>query len=274
MLNEVTSEPNTLSRHGQSQIRRTAMVDSRAIKNAIFAVTFSAAAFISAESAAAQDAGPYVTGDIGIAFPEDGVVIEGPTADAGGTPQVDIDDNLIAGIGVGYDFGNGFRFEVESRFTELSSVTDPVAGTDTDGLDRTDDTFSFNTSSNIATLMANTYYDFDLGLPVKPYVKAGLGLSFSSTDGFLDTTIDSGVDDLPAGTVISDQAFENNKETDFTWALGAGVSYPLTDTVSLDMEYQYQDYGSVRTAFDETGDALRYSDIASHSLLTGLRIKF
>lgn len=274
MPNQPTNELDKPSWQSNLQMRIGTIVGSWGTNTVIFFIACSAVTMVYVGPASAQEAGPYITADVGIAFPEDEIVIEGPTADAGGTPRTDIDDNLIAGIGAGYDFANGFRLELESRFTEFDSVDDPVPGTNAGGLDRTADSFAFNASSNVITLMANAYYDFDLGLPFKPYVKGGAGLAFTSTDAFLDTTIDSGVDGIAAGTVITDQAFGTNKETDFTWSLGAGVSYPLADNISLDMEYQYQDYGSVRTAFDEAGDAVRYSDIASHSLLTGLRIKF
>lgn len=274
MPNQPTNGTDKSSWQNNVQMRIGTTVGLWGRNTVTFFIACSAATMVYAEPASAQEAGPYITADVGIAFPEDEIVIEGPTADAGGTPGTDIDDNLIAGIGAGYDFANGFRLELESRFTEFDSVDSPIAGINAGGLDRTADSFAFNASSDVITLMANAYYDFDLGLPFKPYVKGGAGLAFTSTDAFLDTTINSGVNGIAAGTVISDQAFGTNKETDFTWSLGAGVSYPLTDSVSLDMEYQYQDYGSVRTAFDETGDAVRYSDIASHSLLTGLRIKF
>ena len=83
----------------------------------------------------------------------------------------------------------------------------------------------------------NAYYDFDLGIPLTPYVGAGLG--FGSTR--LEST---GISSGP----------------DFAWNAIGGAAYSVTEAVDLTAEYRYTD----------TLDA----QFESHELLVGVRYNF
>ncbi len=65
---------------------------------------------------------------------------------------------------VGWGFGNGIRSELEFSYRE-NPVLRNVTGPTYDGNERQ---YSF---------MLNAFYDFDVGLPVKPFIGAGAGLS-------------------------------------------------------------------------------------------------
>src|SRR5579875_3402343 len=71
-------------------------------------------------------------------------------------------DGGFVGLGsIGYGLGNGLRFEVEGSYRQNKA-------TQMGGLPAGGDEEKTN-------IMVNALYDFDLGLPVFPYVGAGVG---------------------------------------------------------------------------------------------------
>jgi outer membrane protein OmpA-like peptidoglycan-associated protein len=118
---------------------------------------------------------------------------------------------------VGYGFGNGFRAEVEGDFTSstFSKIYDSLYGTDaTDGTEEKGGVF------------LNGLYDFNVGLPIFPYVGAGIGYELTSL-GHLDNDENS--------------FFKTNQTRGSAAYQGiAGVSYPVAIVPGLSATLEYR----------------------------------
>ncbi len=111
----------------------------------------------------------------------------------------DLEDNWMAGGGVGYAFPHGFRAEGELAYRTNESD---------------DGTFDIDAWS----AMANVYYDFNRGGRFEPYIGLGIGV------------IDPEFND-PAPEVEVDPAF--------AYQALVGVAIGLTDRLDLDVGYRY-----------------------------------
>ena len=111
---------------------------------------------------------------------------------------------------------------------------------------------SWKNSLENNSVMLNAYYDIDTGTKFTPYVGAGIGMA----------RLKAKIDD--------EQDFSKSKTT-FAWQVGAGVSYAMTENVSLDAGYRYTDSGDVTVKGDE-GKAKFES--TSHEFLLGARYAF
>ena len=71
----------------------------------------------------------------------------------------------------------------------------------------------------------------------------------------------------------------DHNETNFAWALYAGLAYDVTPGFTIDLSYRYTDLGDARsgviTAYDNSSSdrALDIYDITSHDLMLGVRWK-
>jgi opacity protein-like surface antigen len=71
----------------------------------------------------------------------------------------------------------------------------------------------------------------------------------------------------------------DHTETNFAWALHAGVSFDVTEQFVVDLAYRYADLGDARsgvvTAYDGTSSYSGHhiKDITSNDLLLGFRYK-
>jgi opacity protein-like surface antigen len=86
-------------------------------------------------------------------------------------------------------------------------------------------------------LMANGYYDFSLTWG-KPYVGAGLGIAMNK----IDTITNSGGALAPQSFAIP-----GGSSSGLAWALMAGISFPLSPTMTLDLGWRYIDLGDIES---------------------------
>lgn len=121
-------------------------------------------------------------------------------------------------------------------------------------------------SADVASLnlMANGYYDFNIGSPLRPYVSGGLGWARNRVSEISSTN--------PAG------AAAGGSQDNVAWSLGAGIGYPINDRLTLDLGYRYVDLGRIDTTAGVatvTGAAAPYSGITGrlkvNELVVGLR---
>lgn len=155
---------------------------------------------------------------------------------------------------LGYSYGVatsaalGLASPVYRAELEMSYQQNDLNNLDYQGLDLGPG-FSADTSAVPGLLIA--YYDFNASNVLRPYITGGLG--FSQGDLALDkedlTNPQSGVD------------------TAFSYQLGAGLGYAITDTLILDLRYRYLSVGKLEL------DANRF-ELESHNILAGIRIKF
>jgi opacity protein-like surface antigen len=151
--------------------------------------------------------------------------------DTSGTASSSFDPGYVYGGAVGYDVGNGWRFELDSVY-QLSSI-DQFNGASASGHLRS------------TSLMANTTYDLTQNTQFTPYVGAGLGLQDvgGTIDGY------SGDKWRPA------------------YQLEAGLRDDLTPQVSLFGEYRFSQSEAAKFAVSTDVANQHFSD---HLLMMGI----
>ncbi len=133
----------------------------------------------------------------------------------------DLDAGLAATAAIGCDYGDT-RLEAEMGYQNNSF-----------------DYGSDEADVNVYTLMANGYYDVDLG-GVDMYLTAGVGLAQGDVD-------------------YDDEYSDCEKDSSMAYQFGAGLAAPVGDGVMLDARYRYF------TTIDNC-------QLSSHSALLGLRV--
>ncbi len=180
-------------------------------------------------SAANATEGWYGRADVGYSV--------GGQVDAEGTPEtIELESNWTQGVGLGYSYDNGFRFEGElsHRFNQLR----PEAGVIVDG------------DVHAWAGMLNGYLDFNRGGAVVPYLGVGVGVarlngtangpvSFNDTD---TVPAYQGMIGLALG--VSDQL---ELDVGYRYFVASGAELGTTD---VDYEHQAVTVG-LRYQFDE-----------------------
>ncbi|MFN3991866.1 MAG: outer membrane protein [Tabrizicola flagellatus] len=225
---------------------------------------------------AGATSGNYLRLELGAAF--------GSAGDANWLPPVypsdpqvffdlDLDTAPMAAIGIGHDYGSGWRGEVslnlfgKSDFSGPWSYTipaDPGPHADMEG------------SVRSAALMANGYRDFESGSALTPFVTFGLGIAHNTMGEWTRINPDAGRER---------RSFEGGSDTGLAWSIGAGVSWDVGPVMGsapamLDLTWRYFDLGSVSggtEALPGSGaggspvEGLNF-DVTDHVLALGLRI--
>ncbi len=153
------------------------------------------------------------------------------TATSSQSLETSFKTGFVLGGNAGVEWGNGLRTEVELAFRQhtskrrahlkthfhsqyLTYVSTEEGGYTT--IATSDHTRNEDVSAKLKlrawSLMANAWYDFDLGLPITPYVGGGIGLAQVKVSGDLD----------------GNRLFEKNDSV-FAWQVGVGASVPITD---------------------------------------------
>lgn len=134
-------------------------------------------------------------------------------------------------------------YSVTKSATPVSSVTVVSAGS--------------NGQAETWSIMANLWYDFDLGdSPIKPFIGGGIGaahvnLEYNAAAGtYFGGTVAYRLDDGGWG---------------FAYQVGAGVGYDLGGGMTLSAEYRYFGATDVDVGNTEVG-------VESHNFMVGLRI--
>ncbi|MFN3764832.1 MAG: outer membrane protein [Aliihoeflea sp.] len=147
-------------------------------------------------------------------------------------------------LGVGYHFNDILRGDISAgllasdRFSAASGVA------------------SYGAKYDAWYGMANAYLDLGTISGFTPYIGAGAGLMHTR----------QGYDYSVGGTSVF--AFDEN-QTNFAYALNAGINYQVADNVSLDFGYQYVD--SPRAEYLNTDSLTIERGIDYHQVKVGLR---
>lgn len=113
--------------------------------------------------------------------------------------------------------------------------------------------------------LANVYADLGNFHGIVPYVGAGAGVSYLTTSSVESSNQDNASGSNPAG----------DSKWNFAWALMAGVEYPVSDRLSLDLGYRYLNLGDAQTGYvtdsHNVSTRMEYNDISAHEVRIGLR---
>ena len=235
------------------------------MKKQLFAAAASVALMALPTLASADDAGWYVRGNVGYGVMTD-MNLKG---DLKG--DVEGEGNGAGSLGLGYEFGNNWRMELDATqlWNDLGAISQ-LPGTTAD--------------MRTSTMMLNAIYDFSDFGSWEPYVGAGIGLARTSLSAqahdFASGPFGAGTGAVnvnnPACTASSNCTFDR-KDTGVAWQLLAGLGYKISDNLTWDTQYRYQNVGDLNfSGLNSTGGALAttVSGAGSHSLLTGLRYRF
>lgn len=236
------------------------------LKKITFALLFAIPSF----SFAIDLDGFYITPKGGISKSMDTGVILGDT----GGGQFDIKDNdlgtgYVFGLSVGKYITNNFRVELEASQRggleyDTEYASEPNLGT--------------TNKADIKTqsIFINGFYDFEsfaiINSLVTPYIGGGIGISKNKMGVVTEVTPENEVAYL-----------DGNKVSQFSYKLAAGTLVSLTESLSLDINYQYVDLGSFKSGLGyvasggATGnltEALNGGEIKTQELMVGLQYKF
>jgi outer membrane protein OmpA-like peptidoglycan-associated protein len=223
--------------------------------------------------------GPYVSlgGGLSIAPNTSKIFGYAPGINGGdigpaGYPVEKDDGYVVSGAG-GYGFGNGLRLELEAayRSNPLTHLITPYGA------------FNYQGNEQNTSLIASILYDFELGLPVYPYLGAGIGAIFDTESKVTITKSDLfGINfyEVNDGTAVATPAFQ----------ITGGVAYPISAVpgLSLTLDYkflteaQHRSFNrTVTNTFAATGAAANqgsgyatFSNESLHAIMFGVRYAF
>ena len=205
---------------------------------AVSSLLTAAACLYGAAPASAQgNTGFYLDGNLGYAFPES---VDASASGVDG--KVELKEAFVFGGALGYRCP-WVRLELNGSYRKF----------DTDKVKAQGQSVSGNGDATAVVGLFNVYVDpdLDLGVPVHPYLGGGIGGAY--------VKLDTG-DDAPLS--IDDEAGA------FAWNLAAGLSYDVTEHITLSAGYRYLRFEGV-----DTGD-VDVDDVTSHEILIGLRYTF
>lgn len=233
-------------------------------------ITMTCLLIVSASQAQAQNDW-YFSADVGVHAPDTSARLHkgsSSTIDSSfynGSPTFEYDDSkTVLGIAVGKKLSPNLQAELELRQRKSSANNNVLRGSGV----RAADTFQLDSSVKSSSLMLNGIVPVTSYGTITPYLKAGIGVTRHQTEAALTASINAF--GIPAG---APNRYPQKTENTFTWALGAGASWALSPTTSVDMEYQYIDMGEASTAKDTFSDTVQV-DTKSHELTVGLSYLF
>ena len=172
--------------------------------------------------------GPYVSFGAGtsIANPFNYVYEKYTNTNSSSYGQFQTRPSYAGVAGIGYGFGNGFRVELGGNFYRNTIHADNNGGTNNNS---GGGTTVYNARGGMDTYgpMVNGYYDFSVGLPVFPYIGAGVGYQWVHLAPHI-TDVDSFGDTI------------NGTRGSVAYQLIAGLSYPLPMMPGLSLTAEYR----------------------------------
>lgn len=187
--------------------------------------------------------------------------------------DLDLDTTAMAAIGIGRNYGNGWRGEVSLNVFGKTDFEGPWSFTipDTAGPHA-----SVEGSVRSVAVMANGYRDFATSGKITPFVTVGLGLAQNTMSDWTRINPDAG---------RTRRSFEGDSDTGLAWSVGAGVSWDVgpvfgSAPAKLDLSWRYFDLGSVSGGTEPLPgsgaggnpvEALNF-DVNDHVIAIGLRI--
>jgi len=193
---------------------------------------------------------------------------DGPTDSTANSWATDPDTGFVVGGAVGTHLDKwvkGLRVELEASYrrNDVAGVW-TVSDFDTGVFDFTS---GGTIDANLSTfaVMANVWYEHDMGWKVRPYVGGGVGWGRTKFDGALFTT---------GGSTEDTWSIEDDG---FAWQLGFGFNYQAAPGVDVGLGYRYFSGPDISTPY--TID-LFFSDPATfgriendnHSVMVNLTI--
>lgn len=181
-----------------------------------------------------------------------------------------VGDSTFFGGGVGYMFNNWLRFDAtveyrtKARVDAFGSYTAYCVDGGGNPVAPCIDTYQGYIKSWI--LLANAYIDLGTWDCWTPFVGFGAGGAYNTLADFSDLNTTNG------GRGFG----RNSSEWHLAWALYAGLTYNVSDSLKVDLSYRYLNYGSITDAVDCKGgcnaDSYKFGDLHSNDFMLSLRV--
>ncbi|HWD12380.1 porin family protein [Pseudochrobactrum sp. sp1633] len=176
--------------------------------------------------------------------------------------------SFLLGGGVGYQVTDYFRTDLTVDYLTRAKFSGSTSGTCTANNAYVDCVSNDTAKMSALSILANAYIDLGNFNGFTPYVGAGIGGTRIKW-GDLTNTIDPGFDQSGSTVHYGSASWR------FTWALMAGLSYDLTQSLKLDAGYRFRRIqgGEMFGATKDIGRGFDKSfDI--HDVRVGLRYQF
>ena len=182
--------------------------------------------------------GFYLRGDVGVGITD--LRTRPSDFDAANVPpdarfdKSSLYDAALIDVGVGYRFNDYFRADVTgtyhgaARFGAIESYQGAEYATD--GTRSSD---SYTASIRTVTGLVNGYIDLGCWYGLTPFVGAGVGVANVKVAGLIDQN---------GGGYASDHS-----QTNFAFALMAGLDFAVTRNLTMELGYRYLDAGNVQS---------------------------
>ncbi len=206
------------------------------MRNKTLLLATTALALIASPSSAQAD-GLYISIFGGLNFQSD----SSGSQTSSGTPSTftafseDADTGFVLGGTVGASLDkwlHGLRAEVEASYRRNDiqgawiNVIDFSASSSSEAGPLTANVSNF-------ALLANVWYDVEMGWKVKPYLGGGVGWARAKLDGAAAVTTSTGCCALDGAQTFS------RENSGFAWQLGAGFNYEASPGVNVGLGYRY-----------------------------------
>jgi OmpA-OmpF porin, OOP family len=198
-------------------------------------VVLAGALLFPAIAVAQSTQGPYVSGDLG-------VNVDGSLLSSKKMTKLYTDAGETGLAALGWKFGNGFRTEIEGSYR--SNGVDGVSTRRTNGL--LEPLTGVGGDAATYAVMTNVAYEIPvhpLGLPLRPYVGAGLGYAWLDPTNVRGTGF--GVFSLPQqNTFTGLDAVRFGQAGAFAYQAIVGASLPLHVLPGLELTANYRFFGT------------------------------
>ena len=187
------------------------------------------------------------------------------------------DDAAFVDLGVGYKFNNYFRADVTGEYRTAaafravesydgSSFFGPGAG-------RNYDVYHGSISSAVG--LVNGYVDLGTWWCLTPFVGAGVGVAHVNVASISDQGPPNAL-----GTGAGFGYSSSHSQTNFAFALMAGVGFNVTPSTKIELGYRYLDLGDARSGAiicqnaSSCPNEVQHYKLASHDIRLGVRYLF
>lgn len=218
-----------------------------------------------------SEGGWYLRGDIGVGIQTPDSIGYAPALDGYKLQGSTYESPAIIGAGIGYQLNPWFRADLTAQYRSNSGFGYTFHSADADP-DTAGDQWGANSFSgrmSSVVVMANAYADLGSYAGLTPFVGAGLGYGWHTTNGFSD--VGSGFHAGGYGSASS------RTDGNFAWALHAGLGYTVSSNLKLELGYTYSNFGDVNQGTIAcagapcTAPKFKNKNLDSHDLHLGMR---
>lgn len=192
----------------------------------------------------------------------------------------DTDETIYPNVAValGFDFSKiskvNARAELEYTYKDKAKFNPNVGkvlvefdgGSETIDAPEGFNNYLFTNKLRSQSLMLNGYYDFKNVSKFTPYLSTGVGVTSIKNTQMLN----------PEMSQVEEELNLSDTSNSFTWSVGAGVAYKVTENVALDLGYRYVDAGEIEfnNNIQDFANLKTTADLISHDYTLGLRYNF